>query len=335
MPTITNQHESAHSLALCADVEAGKRNLDAFGYTVHENFIPPEQVAALRERVLEQAEMELEAGVASISASGHAGKDRHYGGRDETALPISQQVGFLPNKGAEFRALMHHPIALAYARHVFREVPFNIVSQSALMLRNGGKRQVLHADQQAWPFATPVPVMINVTVALSDYEADMGATNVVPGSHRFPSPDLDMPHEEAAASIGSALLPMVCKAGDALVFESRTWHCQGDSVSDKLRLGIGSVYGMHMVKPQDFYPAIIHDSVYDHLSEEDKDMLGFTVHYEYGGRIGPRNVHDLRANTNCRHPYIPELRRDGSGDEAVLYENMRVAKTDVLSHPVA
>ena len=144
-----------------------------------------------------------------------------------------------------------------------------------------------------------------------------------------------MPHEEAAASIGSALLPMVCKAGDALVFESRTWHCQGDSTSDELRLGIANVYGMHMVKPQDFYPAIIHDSVYDRLSEEDKDMLGFAVHYEYAGRIGPRNAHDLRANTNCRHPYIPELRRHGAGEEAVRYEDMRVAQTDVLSHPVA
>lgn len=53
--------------------------------------------------------------------------------------------------------------------------------------------------------------MLNVIVALSDYEPDMGVTNVVPGSHHFPSPDLAAAPEEAAASIGSALMPMECK----------------------------------------------------------------------------------------------------------------------------
>lgn len=335
MPSGSQVTELQRTLAISYDLEEGKRNLDEVGYTIHKNYLSAQQVEVLRSRLVEQAELELEADVATVSSSGHAGKDRHYGGRDGKAPPISQQVSFLPNKGAEFRPLIHHPIGLAYSEHVFRGVPFNLATQSGLFLRKGGKRQVLHADQQAWPFETPIPVMINILIALSDYDADMGATNVVPGSHRFPSPDLEMSAEESAASIGSTLIPMVCKAGDAMVFESRTWHCQGASTSDKTRIALGTVFAMHMVKPQDFYPAVIHDKVYDELSEADKDMLGFKVHFEYAGRIGPRHPGDTRANTNCRHPYIPELRRDGAGGSAVPYDDMKVAQTAVHAHNVA
>lgn len=337
MSDVTNRSASASrsALAFAEDIEQGKRNLDAFGYTIHRGFLGPEELAALRERIIEQAELELEAGVATISSTGHAGSDRHIGGPDKGGLPISQQISFLPNKGAEFRAAIHHPVALAYAEHVFRGVPFNVVSQGGSLLRKGGKRQVLHADQQAWPFDTPIPVMLNVIVALSDYEADMGATNVVPGSHHFPSPDLAAVPEEAAASIGSALMPMECKAGDAMIVESRTWHCQGASTSDKVRIMFGTVYGMHFVKPQDVYPAVILDSVYDQLSEADRDMLGFRVHFEYAGRIGPRRPDDMRANTNARYPYIPELRRGAGGEKPISYEDMTLAKTEKWATPVA
>lgn len=333
MPAMSSQ-QGDERLAFSSDVEEGKRNLDAVGYTIHKNYLSAEQIEALRSRLIEQAELELEAGVASVSSTGHAGKDRHYAGL-EGAPPVSQQVGFLPNKGAEFRALMHHPVGVAYASHVFRGVPFNVVSQGGLFLRKGGKRQALHADQQAWPFMTPIPVMMNVLIALSDYDADMGATNVVPGSHRFPSPDLTLSAEEAAAGIGSRLMPMVCKAGDAMIFESRTWHCQGDAIADKTRIAVGTVYGLHVAKPQDIYPAVIQDTVYGQLSDADKAMLGFEVHFEYAGRIAPRRPDDLRANTNCRHPYVPELRRDRQGETAVSYEDMKIAQATVLASDVA
>jgi ectoine hydroxylase-related dioxygenase (phytanoyl-CoA dioxygenase family) len=322
-------------LAVATDVEQGKRNLDTHGYTIHKNFLSPEQLEALRARLIEQGEMELTAGVALVSSSGHAGDDRHYSGAEGNTLPISQQIAFLPNKGVEFRAAMHHPVALEYAQHAFREAPFNVVVQGGSFLRKGGKRQVLHADQQAWPFSTPMPVMLNVLVALSDFDADMGATNIVPGSHLHPSPDLALAPEQAAAEIGSALVPMVCKAGDAMVFESRTWHCQGDSTSEKTRMVFGTVYGLHCVKPQDDYPALIHDTVYEQLSEQDREMLGFKVHFEYAGRIGPRYPGDVRRNTNAAFPYVPELHRGANNEPVVAAEGMIAIQAEKLATNVA
>ena len=333
--TSVYERSGAVELAIATDVEQGRRNLDIHGYTIHKNFLSPEQLEALRTRFIEQGEMEIEAGVALVSSSGHAGNDRHYGGSSGDALPVSQQIQFLPNKGAEFREVMHHPIALQYVRHVFRGAPFNVVTQGGSFLRKGGKRQVLHADQQAWPFSTPIPVMLNILVALSDFDADMGATNVVPGSHRHPSPDLTLSPEQAAVAIGSALIPMVCKAGDAMVFESRTWHCQGDSTSDKTRIVLGTVYGLHCVKPQDDYPALIHDTIYEKLSDADREMLGFKVHFEYAGRIGPRYPGDKRRNTNASAPYVPELRRSAKNEPVVTAEGMIAIQAEKRATNVA
>lgn len=324
---------SDHELAIASTVEEGKSNLDAYGYTVHKNFLTPEQLDRTRDRLEEQARLERAAGVATVSSTGHADKDRGIGGSKDS-VPVSQLIDFLPNKGRAFLDLMHNPVSMAYGEHVFRGVPFNVAAQAGAILRNGGKRQVLHADQQAWPFGTPIPVMFNVLVCLSDFDEDMGATNVVPGSHRHGSPDLNCDPREAAKKIGSRLLPMVAQAGDALVFESRTWHCQGTSTSSKVRMSIATLYAMHFVKPQDFYPAVMHDDVYETLSGADRDMLGFKVHYEYAGRIAPRNPTDFRTNTNAHYPYVPEL-SDGGANRAVALADMRVAKTERLAESVA
>lgn len=315
----------SHQLVRTDNVDEGWEHLKKYGYTIHENFLTPEHLTALTARLNEQAEMEREQGVATLSASGHAGEDRHLGGRDGAAAAY-QQVGFLPNKGKEFRDLMAHPIALAYCAYAFNRQPFNLVTQGGMILRAGGAAQVLHADQQAIPFTTPFPVMLNIMTCLSDFEADMGATRIVPGSHLHSSPDMTLEREDAVASIDSELIPLTAKAGSALIWESRTWHCQWASTSHKTRKSIATVYGVHFVKPQDVYSAIVHDDVYDMLTEEEKRLLGFEVAFQYGGRIAPRRPDDVRTNTNARYPYIPELRRDGT-KQAVPVDSMGVAKT--------
>lgn len=305
---MTTETSVGELLAVTPDLRQGKINLDRLGYTIHPGFLTPQQVETLQSRLEEQAELEREQDVALISSSGHAGSDRHIGGRELSSPPVHQLVELLPNKGRAFIELMMHPLALSYAEHAFRGARFNLATQAGMLLRRGGKQQVVHIDQQAWPFATPIPVMLNVMICLVDFEANMGATCILPGSHLGDPPSIN---GEIADAVALGMIPMTAPAGSALIWESRTWHCQGTHTSDKLRASIASVYATHFTKPQDFYPASIHDDVYDTLSDEEKRMLGFEVVHEYAGRIGPRNPFDGRTNTNIRRPFIPELRRDG------------------------
>lgn len=315
------------------DIEQGKRNLDALGYTIHEGFLSSAECTALLERLDEQATLEREAGVATLSEHGNPANAR-IGGVDGEALPAWQGISFLPNKGRVFIDLMKHPITLAYCRHAFRDLPFNLVTQTGTIVRKGARQQVVHVDQQALPFETPVPVMLNVMLCLTDFEPEMGATRIVPGTQKSRPPRLAVDAATGLAvnteQIEIELVPATAKAGSAIIWESRVWHCQGASTSDRVRYGIVNVYGLHFMKPQDDYPALLHDDVYASLSDEERELLGFKVAYEYAGRIAPRRPDDMRSNTNCRFPYVPELRRGGT-KTAVPLTDMGVSRADVMA----
>jgi ectoine hydroxylase-related dioxygenase (phytanoyl-CoA dioxygenase family) len=233
-------------------------------------------------------------------------------------------VNFLPNKGRLFRELMCHPSIMEFAKHIFRGVPFYLASQNGVILRNGATEQILHVDQQAWPFLTPIPVTFVAVLALTDFEPEMGSTYFAPATHHRPPPRIGIDASGAVVTQESVATRAVsAPAGSLLVWEGRVWHGQGASRSDRDRLSVIQGYSMHMVRPQDDFAASIHDGVYEQLTDEQKRVLGFNVEFEYTGRIGPRNADDRRTNLNFHFPYVPELRRD-SAARAIMRGDMRI-----------
>jgi ectoine hydroxylase-related dioxygenase (phytanoyl-CoA dioxygenase family) len=306
------------------DVEQAKRDLDRCGYAIHDALLSPDEVKRIRERMEEQAELECDQGVATYRmADDSAIGDRHLGRPPAGSLPAWQAVLALPNKGREFIDLAMHPVVAECGRHLFGSVPHYLAQSTGLFVRRGSGGQVLHSDQVAIPFGTPRPVYFHAMVALSDFEAGMGCTEMVPGSHLWPAPRFRIdPQTHKAESLETyEAVPMQCKAGSAIIFESRTWHFQGRSTSDKTRVSILNGYCMHFVRAQDDYVASLHDDVYERLSTEERRMLGFEVVSEYTGRVFPRHAADRRCNTNARYPFIPELRRDGVA-KAVPFDGM-------------
>lgn len=290
-------------------IEEGCRNLREFGLTIHKNFLSADEARKLRERLLEQARLEVEMGCASFAYA----KEQKiksivgtsfapYIGKPEGEPPF-QRVPFLVNKGRGFIELANHPVALAYAKSAFAGERFNITIQNGLIVRNGVPAQTIHMDQAPVPFQTPIPVSIVVMVALSDFEEDMGATRFIPGSHkRHPEDEGRDPYNVSEAETVAATM----NQGDALIFEGRCWHGQGASTSDKPRYSILTGYGIHFLKPMDNFPALIHDDVYERMTSEERALYGFDF-FGYGGRIGPRSPSDSRQNINDPMPYIPEL----------------------------
>jgi ectoine hydroxylase-related dioxygenase (phytanoyl-CoA dioxygenase family) len=301
-----------------------KRDLDQYGYAIHDALLSRDEVNCLRDRLEEQAELECEQGVATYRmADDKVIGDRALGRPPKGRVPAWQAVLALPNKGREFIDLAMHPVIADYGRHLFGSVPHYLAQSTGLIVRRRSGGQVLHSDQIVIPFGTPRPVYFHAMIALSDFEAGMGGTEMVPGSHLLPAPRIHInPQTHKAESLESyEAVPMVCRAGSAIVFESRTWHYQGRSTSDKTRVSILNGYCMHFIRAQDDYMASLHDDVYAGLSKDERRMLGFEVVSEYAGRIFPRHAQDRRANTNARYPFIPELRRGGDA-RAVPFDGM-------------
>jgi ectoine hydroxylase-related dioxygenase (phytanoyl-CoA dioxygenase family) len=218
---------------------------------------------------------------------------------------VYQIVEFLPNKGRPFLDLVTYPTSLAYAGGVLTAGPWRVWSLSGLITKRGLAAQRPHIDQNVVPAAMcAVPAMINVFLCLSDFEAEMGATLIAPGTHLGPRPRFDASDAEVE------LHPAVAKAGDAIIWEGRTWHGAGPHSSDRTRYAIASGYGLSAVTPNDLYACSLHDRVYETLTPEELAVLGFHAEQSgYSGRIAPRNPFDRRTNVNRARPYIPELRR--------------------------
>lgn len=291
------------------DVEEGTASLDTHGLVIHRNVLAPDQVAALKERLIEQADMERRQDVALISNQSYTGKT-WYGGADG-ALPAWQGVPMLINKGRVFIDIMlKHPLSHAYCKHAFQGLPYQLSASTGLIQRKGCEPMTIHADQQWLPFRTELPALLNFFFCLSDFEEDMGATRVVPGSHRDESPRLAYDPVKGSYCLEDVqTIPIICKAGDMFAWDSRLWHQSGASSSDKTRYSVGTVWGQHWVKPIDNFVQSLHDDVCRTMSAEELELVGFKV--DAGGRFEPRFPGD-RQSTNRLVPFIPELRPGGA-----------------------
>lgn len=310
-------------------IEKGLKNLDEWGVTVHEDFVAPDILRALQERFLEQVEMEREQGVAWFNGEPEEGKcveafikPGSYIGTPK-GEPFFQNVSFLVNKGRVFIDLAKDENALAYVRHLLGD-RFNVIALSGLVVGKGAPLQDLHFDQLVMPFVVPIPAVMNIFIVLSDYDEDMGATRFVPGTHKLTGDVVDA--ESSGPMYGyfprqRDTVPAVAKAGDAIVWDGRVWHGQGESTSDKVRRSITMIYARPFLKPIELFAASITDEVYGTMTEEERALFDHTADGGWGARFAPRHAHDRRSNTNAAFPYVPELRRGGT-QRAVRFDKI-------------
>jgi ectoine hydroxylase-related dioxygenase (phytanoyl-CoA dioxygenase family) len=290
-----------------ADISQGLSNLERFGYTIHPGWLDAPRLQALSGRLEEQARLERETSVAET---------QDELGRRQIGEPLAswcwQGVRALVNKGREFIDCALDPLLLDYMRGLFGAEPFYLVQATGVVVRRGSRGQVVHSDQQAIPFRTPVPVYANAMVCLTDFLEDMGATRVVPGSHLGSAPPIAAVSDDQPGLTVNAepieTIPTVCEAGSVIIFEGRLWHGQGAASSERTRYSIINGYAMYFMAAQDNYVASLHEDVYATLTNEERALLGFQVVKGYTGHYYPRYPGDTRSNTELTQAYIPELR---------------------------
>lgn len=149
----------------------------------------------------------------------------------------------------------------------------------------------IHVDAQAecLDYVTNVGVL----VALDDFTDDNGATYYLPGSHR----SLDIPDKERFFRDAVRVYP---KAGEAVIFNARTFHYGGLNETRRARHAITLNVCRHWMKQRFDYPRM--------LSAEQIASLGPT---------GRRFVGmDSRVPVNLEEYYVaPELRLFKSGQD--------------------
>ena len=292
------------------DLDALKSDIDAYGYCLLEDAMDAEQLSAARQRLLEQAEAELQAGAAFEDG----GPTQQWGAftdeegrvrRDAFSAKaggVNQRVWILINKGRIWRDLLKEPNVRAVTGHVLG-AEYLLSSYGANIAKPGGIAMNLHTDQ--WWMPEPIhrrpnpvpagsltrelsnrvddhpamiapPVVVNVMWMLNDFSEANGATRIVPRSHLYGRrPDKDRDKDVIS-------IPAEGVAGTAMLFDGRIWHGTGANVSHGQRLGVLTTFVAPQFRTQANFTMATAPEVLADADDDLLTLLGFKIWNAYG-----------------------------------------------------
>lgn len=247
------------------DLTTHEADLDRDGYTILERLIPDDVVDAMLDDV-HRLESERGSGPANNRFEG-ARTTRTY---NLLALgEIWQQVPVQPEV-LELIETMLGPQCL-------------VSSLASISLAPGETAQVLHADDQIVPLAKPhIATEANSMWALTDFTERNGATRIVPGSHRWPSPDYS--RDEHEIDTVAAEMPR----GSVLVWHGSAWHGGGANSSDEVRVGVAMNYCAGFIRQQENQQLGIPHELVASFSPQLRQLCGFGM---YRGLMGNIDKH--------------------------------------------
>lgn len=197
----------------------------------------------------------------------------------------SQRVYSLVAKGAAFVSLIDHPFALELLDACL-DPHFLLSTSQSIRLHPGETPQPWHTDDSFYPLPRPLTKRLALSFiwALEDFTEENGATELLPGSHRW---NIRYPEDGAGPTV-RAVMP----AGSVLVFEGALWHRGGENGSQSTRLCVSTQYCQPWLRPQESQLLIAPPELARACSHRVRSMLGYNIHPPFIGQVD--GMHPLR-----------------------------------------
>jgi ectoine hydroxylase-related dioxygenase (phytanoyl-CoA dioxygenase family) len=246
------------------DAEAHAARIREQGYTVIEDFLDTETVAAVR------------AGLAPFLGT-HQGRNDFEGFRTE-------RVYTLVARDKVFEHVTEEPRLMSLLGR-FLQPGFLLTASQAICIYPGETAQDVHTDDGFYRVARPRPsISYTVIVAVDAFTAENGGTEIVPGSHLWGDPGApDRPSDRA--EIERRLVPMEIPSGAAVVFAGALLHRGGANRSQAPRLAFTNQYCEPWARTQEnFYLGIPREQVAG-MSPRLKQLLGYDIWPPFMGQV--------------------------------------------------
>jgi ectoine hydroxylase-related dioxygenase (phytanoyl-CoA dioxygenase family) len=224
------------------------------GFTVLERVLPDTAVARVRGELAPYLQRKLM-------------------GRNDFEGFSSERVYALLAKAPSVAELVEHPAVLELVDAL---LPRNYLLSAALAINvhPGETPQDFHIDDAAGSgghalFARPRDMYgVSAIWALDDFTATNGATEVIPGSHRW--------GPERAPSPADAV-KVLMPAGSVLVFAGNLYHRGGANTSDGTRLAITPQYCLPFLRQIEHMVLSVPPEVAGQYSQRVQELLGYNV----------------------------------------------------------
>jgi ectoine hydroxylase-related dioxygenase (phytanoyl-CoA dioxygenase family) len=224
------------------------------GFTVIEGALDP----ALRPRIRDE--------LAPWLVGRHPGRNDFEGFKTE-------RVYALLAKAPSLAALVEHPGILEIV-DAFLPSNYLLSALLAINIHPGETPQPWHYDDAGGAFGHPAfalpraPLGISTIWAIDDFTEQNGATEVIPGSHRWD--DTRTPRDDEA-------VPMVMSAGSVLVFAGNLRHRGGANRSDRPRLAITPQYCMPWLRQLEHMVLAVPPDTARQYSGRIQELLGYNI----------------------------------------------------------
>nr|RAV93353.1 hypothetical protein DBT53_10375 [Aerococcus mictus] len=139
-----------------------------------------------------------------------------------------------------------------------------------MSIHPGERAQILHRDDELFPcreFAGEM--MANALWALSDFTAENGGTQLVPGSHKWPRDRAPEPHEIVQAEI---------KAGTVLIYRGSLLHGGGANRARAPRTGLIFSYNLGWLRQGENQYLAYPPEFARYLPKAAQELIGYTIH---------------------------------------------------------
>ena len=157
-------------------------------------------------------------------------------------------------------------------------------SSEVIEIHGGETAQALHIDDMIWPGHFWMPgrmLQCNSMVAGTDFTQDNGATQVIPGSHRWEDPE----RVPDASEIAHAVM----KAGSIVFVGGKTLHGGGTNISGEARRAIVTSFVLGWLRTQENH--FLHTTVEQaqQWPQRARQLLGYDLysHYDEALMAGP------------------------------------------------
>jgi ectoine hydroxylase-related dioxygenase (phytanoyl-CoA dioxygenase family) len=266
--------------------------LDSQGYTVIEGFLDRGRLA--RVNALYDAWL-----------GGHRGRNNFEGTRTE-------RIYTLVARDRVFEDIVEDPRVLALCDAVLAP-NYLLTASQAIVISPGETPQPWHSDDSFYPIPRPRPmVSLSTIVAVEDFDAENGGTEVIPGSHRWSDAEVAGSYRQGDAEEDPALTdrlaeqarPVVMSAGSCLVFAGTLLHRGGANGSERTRRAFSNQYCQPWARPQENFFLAIPPARVREMSPRVQSLLGYSIHPPFMGQVTA-----YHPRTALEPGYIPPLLR--------------------------
>ncbi len=250
------------------DVKAHQERIARDGYSILENAIEPDLIAALGEDLLR---LEREHDVRPA--------------RNDFEGTRTWRIYNLLAHGKLYERIPVHENVLPVVEKVLDDGCL-VSSLSSIAIGPDETPQPIHADDQLMPLAKPhVATVCNTMWAITDFTEENGATRIIPGSHLADgSPEYGKHYDS---------IPAEMKQGSVLIWHGSLWHGGGANRTGARRVGIAMNYCAGWVRQQENQQLGIPREIARGFSPRLRELVGYGVYRMLIGHIDKRSPVEL------------------------------------------